>query len=69
LVEVLGLLLTVGAIACMFADPHAERTDGKTGEAWVYIVCMMCSVTASFWVLINDELLKKGVPVFFNLLS
>ena len=43
-IEIVGLLLTVAAITCMFADPSAVRTDGKEGEAWVYAVTIGCSV-------------------------
>jgi len=61
--QMFGLLLTIGAMVCMFADP----TDGKTSAPWIYIVSMCFSVLNAFWVILNDEL-HKTTPVFFNLL-
>ena len=65
-IELIGLSITLGAIVCMFADPSAERTDGKQGEAWVYVVCIACACLAAGWVLMNEQLLTVA-PCFFNL--
>mmetsp|Transcript_25724 Transcript_25724/g.34366 ORF Transcript_25724/g.34366 Transcript_25724/m.34366 type:complete len:210 (-) Transcript_25724:264-893(-) len=64
--EIVGLVITVGGVACMFADPDAVRTDGKQGEFYVYAVCIFCAFVASFWMLCNDELIH-AMPLFFNL--
>ena len=45
-IELLGIALTVAAVVSMYADPTAMRADGKTGEAWVYAVCIACSISS-----------------------
>ena len=66
-IELLGILFTIAAVISMYADPTAMRVDGNTGEAWVYAVCIACSISSSLWILINNELLKT-LPIFANLL-
>mmetsp|Transcript_3277 Transcript_3277/g.4408 ORF Transcript_3277/g.4408 Transcript_3277/m.4408 type:complete len:136 (+) Transcript_3277:762-1169(+) len=52
----------------MFADPNAERSDGKAADAWVYFVCIGFAVFGALWVLANDELMRV-TPTFFNLFA
>ena len=65
--ELLGIALTVAAVVSMYADPTAMRADDKTGETWVYAVCIACSISSALWILINNELLKT-LPISANLL-
>lgn len=58
-IEVLGLVLTVGGVVIMFADPTAVRTDGKTGTFSVYALCIATSIAGALFFVINDILCQK----------
>ena len=66
--ELLGLFLTIAGVACMFSDPEAERTDGKTGNFWSYSICIGCALFGAFFILVNG-ILVKVVPIFILLTS
>ena len=65
--EVLGLLITIGAVALMFADPDASKTDGTKGEFYVYVVCIGCAFIGALWMMSNG-ILVNTTPLFLNLL-
>ena len=61
--ELIGLFITVGGVACMLGDSNAERTDGKKGTVWVYLVCFSGALAMAFFMIING-LLVKVFPIF-----
>ena len=61
--ELIGLLVTVGGVACMLNDSKAEREDGKKGGFLVYAVCFLGALAMAFFMVING-LLVKAFPIF-----
>ena len=64
--ELFGLAVTLLGLALMFSDPEAERSDGKSGELWVYAVCIGCSLSAAFYLMIN-AVVAETVPIFTSI--
>lgn len=64
--ELIGIVVVIAGITCLFSDPSAERVDGKTGSAWVYFVCISCAFFASFYFILNGVVVK-ALPIFFAL--
>ena len=63
MLELIGMLVTIGGVACMLNDSNAEREDGKKGSLLVYAVCFLGALAMAFFMVING-LLVKAFPVF-----
>ena len=61
--EIIGLLLVIAGVGCLFSDSEAERVDGKTGKLLDYFICIFCAFLAAFFFLINGVLVKV-IPIF-----
>ena len=66
LLEIIGLVITIGAVALMLADPDASKEDGSTGEFHVYAICIGCAFFGALWILANGALIHS-MPIFFNI--
>ena len=65
--ELIGLVIVLGGITCLFCDTEAERTDGKTGSFLTYSICIGCAFCASFFFMLNGVIVKV-LPIFFILI-
>ena len=64
-IELIALFFTIAGQVLMMFDPNAEREDGKTGSALIYIVCLVCGIAGAGYFLLSDNQMKKVPFCFF----
>ena len=66
MLELLGLFLTVGGVACMLLEPSLERVDGVDASRIDYFICILCCLASALFLLMSNKL-ARIYPIFFIL--